>query len=151
MGINKHEQHGQSRTKLYKTWVNMKTRCNNKKDAHYLKWGGRGICVCEEWADYKAFHVWAMGSGYADGLTIDRIDNDGNYTPNNCRWTTHKIQSNNTRRTVRVTLDGKSDSLMGWCDNLGIDKSTIRNRLYRGWDHERMLTQPKRPYNKKAG
>lgn len=92
-------RHGESGTRLYHIWVNMRQRCNNPKNNNYKNYGGRGIEVCGEWeADFAIFGKWAIQNGYADNLTLDRIDNDGNYEPNNCRWTTRLIQRHNQRR-----------------------------------------------------
>ena len=88
-------KHGMSRTKLYQTWSDMKQRCNNKKNAFYYRYGGRGIRVCEEWLTFEPFMEWALANGYREDLTIDRIDNDGNYCPDNCKWSTQREQSMN--------------------------------------------------------
>lgn len=90
--------HEQSHTKLYYVWNSMKQRCNNPKVKGYKYWGGRGISVCDEWKDsFYSFYLWATNNGYNHGLTIDRIDVDGNYEPSNCRWVTMKVQANNKR------------------------------------------------------
>lgn len=146
-----YKYHGQSRTRLYKVWGNMKSRCENPRHVSYPGWGGRGISICPEWVYYEGFHRWAMSSGYCEGLSLDRIDNNGNYGPDNCRWATPKQQANNTRRTIYITLDGRTDTIEGWCEKLGLAKPMVRDRYYRGWDNERMLTLPGREYCKRAG
>ena len=91
--------HGETHTRLYNIWRGMRSRCNNGKNAHYKDYGGRGISVCEEWEnDYEAFRDWALENGYEEQLTIDRINNDMGYTPENCRWTTMSVQNTNRRR-----------------------------------------------------
>ena len=91
------KQHGLSNTRLYNIWRKLKDRVSNIKNKDYQNYGGRGISICEEWLDVQNFYDWAMSNGYSDGLSLDRIDNDGNYEPSNCRWTTRTIQSRNQR------------------------------------------------------
>lgn len=91
----KHERHGMSRTRLYRIWIDMRSRCESKNNRFYYRYGGRGISVCEQWNKFSVFHEWAINNGYSDDLTIDRIDNDGDYCPENCKWSTQHEQSMN--------------------------------------------------------
>lgn len=90
--------HGQSNTRLYRIWHGMLDRCNNHNRHEYKYYGGRGITVCPEWMKFEPFYEWSISHGYSDDLTIDRIDNDGNYEPNNCRWVTMQVQTRNRRK-----------------------------------------------------
>ena len=102
------KKHGKSGTKLYSRWTNMKDRCNNPHNISYPNYGGRGIQVCEEWQhDFQAFFDWAMANGYREDLTLDRINNDGNYEPSNCRWATKLEQGANKRNNIHVTINGE--------------------------------------------
>lgn len=122
--------HGLTGTRLYRIWANMKTRCYNKRNRNYARWGARGITVCDEWRDnFQAFYDWAMANGYDDDLTIDRIDNDKGYYPENCRWATYEEQANNTRHNTHITFRGETHTLEYWSRHLGIDKTTLHYRL----------------------
>lgn len=138
--------HGESKTRLYSIWLTMKGRCNNPNNIGYKNYGGRGISV--EWKNYLAFKT-DMGRGHENHVkkygktntSIDRIDNDGNYSRDNCRWATRKEQNSNTRRSHLLTLRGMTKTISQWAQYLNIPKSTIyaRINLY-GWSIERALT-----------
>lgn len=123
--------HGKSKTRIYRIYKAMKTRCYNKKAPNYDRYGGRGIEVCKEWLDsFDSFRLWAESNGYDDLLTIDRIDNNKGYCPSNCRWATHQTQSEN-RNFVAVAPCGK----LWWhiAQENGITSSAYRSRLNAGW------------------
>ena len=122
--------HGLHKTRLYETWHHMKQRCYDKNIKGYKNYGGRGITVCEEWKnDFKKFYDWAMQNGYTEELTIDRIDNNGNYEPSNCRWVTIKIQNRNTRANRNITYNDETHCLVEWAEILNIKKETLATRL----------------------
>ena len=135
-------QHGETKTRLHKIWSSMLERCNYEKHPHYKDYGGRGISVCSEWNEYITFRDWALNNGYADNLTLDRENTNGNYCPENCRWVTMKTQQNNKRNNHLVTLDGVSHTITEWSEILGINKTTIRERLRAGWTDTEALTTP---------
>jgi hypothetical protein len=120
----------------------MKKRCYNEKCPDFKNYGGRGITVCDEWRnDFKAFYDWSISHGWKKDLYIDRIDNDGNYDPSNCRWTTMTVQANNTRHIHAITYNGKTQSMMDWCRELDLDYYTVRSRINNyNWSIERAFT-----------
>lgn len=133
-------KHGMGRTRTYRIWAGILERCNNPNKKAYPLYGGRGISVCDEWYDFRNFYA-DMGE-CPDGLTIDRIDNDGNYEPSNCRWATYSQQANNRRSTVILEYNGKKMSLKEWSIELGISYKAIVHRYQRGWSVEKTLTTP---------
>lgn len=134
------EQHGGRYTRLYNIWLNMKQRCSNPKESHYEYYGGKGVSVCEEWKkSFSTFRDWALSNGYEDGLTIDRIESDKDYCPENCRWVTHLKQMSNTTRNVMLTYQGETHSLSEWSRIVGVPYGTLKSRLRYGWSVERML------------
>ena len=124
-----HRTHGQSKSNLHVAWQHMKQRCSNPKNKKYCYYGGRGISVCPEWEDYEPFKEWAIKNGYKDGLTLDRIDVNGNYEPSNCRWVTWKVQQNNKRNNTIICASGERHTLSAWEDITGICRSTIQKRI----------------------
>lgn len=138
---SKKQTHHESTSRLYEIYYNMKKRCENENAINYHNYGGRGIKVCEEWKEYLPFSQWAKANGYSDNLTLDRIDNNGNYCPENCRWVTYKEQANNTRVNRVICFNDQSHTLTEWSVITGIKKTTIHQRLKRGWSVEKALTQ----------
>ena len=136
------KSHGKQPARLYRIWSNMKNRCTNPNADNYSFYGGRGIKVCDEWRDdFVPFRAWAMANGYADNLTLDRIDNDGDYSPANCRWETHLRQCNNTRRNHLLTFQGETHTISEWARIVGMKADTLERRInYRGWPVEKALT-----------
>lgn len=122
-----------SRTRLYRIWSNMKDRCSNPKNKYYNRYGGRGIKVCAEWIDnFYIFEEWAYSNGYREYLTIDRIDNNGDYSPKNCRWSTQSAQMRNTSKSVFLTIDGDKRNINEWAELTGLSVETIRRRYFKG-------------------
>ena len=142
-------RYGDSRERIHNIWYLMKYRCEDPTSPAYNNYGGRGIKVCEEWgngdAGYFAFKQWAMDNGYSENLTIDRIDNDGDYSPENCRWVDVYEQANNKRNNHYIEYNGETHTLKQWSDIVGIPYKTLHNRVKSlGWDFQRAITQPVR-------
>lgn len=136
--------HGQSGTKLHYVWIDMRQRCENENSDRFELYGERGISVCDEWQDFESFRAWALANGYQEGLTIDRIDVNGNYTPANCRWVTQVVQCNNTRRNKMLTHNGKTMSMADWSRYYNLNYHTLRSRLRIGWSVKKALETPMR-------
>lgn len=133
-------KHGYCFHKAYSIWSNMIARCENPNCKEYKYYGARGILVCEEWKNVKSFCEWADNSGFSEGLTIERIDVNGNYEPNNCKWIERKEQAWNKRNTIKIFYEGKEISLAKLCNQLGLNYAVVRDRWYRGIkDNERLL------------
>lgn len=124
--------HKMSGTRIYEIWQGIKKRCYNMHDVRYDRYGGRGIKVCPEWKEsFPAFYDWAMQSGYNEKLTIDRINNDGDYCPENCRWANNKEQARNRSTNVRITIGNATKTLTEWCEIFEIDSSVVFARYNR--------------------
>ncbi|HSW35847.1 MAG TPA: hypothetical protein VLH18_04500 [Candidatus Limnocylindrales bacterium] len=139
---NKNRTHGKSKTPLYSVWNSMKGRCYNPSDAGFRDYGGRGITVCGEWQEFEPFMEWALKSGYRKGLTIERVDNNGNYEPQNCKWIPRSEQSANRRTNRYLKFRGNLKTMAQWSRDLGINYDTLKDRLNNGWPVERALTVP---------
>lgn len=136
------KERGKNR-KLERVYRNMKSRCTNEKTDSYKNYGGRGISVCDEWlASIDVFFEWALSHGYKDTLSLERINNDGNYEPSNCTWIAPEHQVRNKRTTRRLTWNGKTQTPREWAIELGVSYDAIQIRVNRGWSADRILTQP---------
>lgn len=126
--------HNMSNTKLYNVWQSMKRRCNckNKNSRYYKDYTSRNIKVYDEWYDFEIFHKWSIENGYKEGLTIDRIDNDGNYEPSNCRWITNLEQQNNKRNNHLVKYNNKIYTVAQLSRELSINYNTLMNKVNKG-------------------
>lgn len=133
-----------ARARLYRIWALMKDRCRSEKRPHADRYVGRGIRVCDEWLDFVAFQEWALANGYTDSLTIERIDNDGNYEPGNCKWVERVEQTRNRSNTAFLMFRGERISVAAAIELCGLPSGTVRARLSRGWPPERALLEPLR-------
>lgn len=139
--IKRSTTHNQRHTSLYEVWKSIKQRCLNPQSKAYKNYGGRGICICDEWKNnFENFYKWSISNGYTKGLTIDRIDNNSNYSPQNCRWVTRLQQANNKRNTIYLTINNKTDSLSNWLRFYNVNRSTYMTRIKYGKTPEQALT-----------
>lgn len=130
-----------TRTRLYRIWNNMKQRCGNPNNTVYSYYGGKGISICDEWKrSFDVFSQWAYSNGYTEEMTIDRIDSNKNYAPENCRWVSRKVQANNTRSNRLITYNGRTQTTAQWAEELGISPKTIWARLEK-WPIERVFKE----------
>lgn len=135
--------HGKTKTRLYKIWAKIKERCYNPKAIRYKNYGGRGIKVCSQWLNFEPFYEWSITNGYNDTLTIDRINNNGNYEPSNCRWVTDKVQARNKTTNKLYTYNNETHCLPEWAEIINISESKLRQRLCKlKWSVERAFNTP---------
>lgn len=136
--------HGLSHHPIYNSWCNMKQRCYNPNNHRYRYYGARGITICDEWLnDFTAFYIWSINNGWEEGLSIDRIDNDKGYSPDNCRWADNKTQANNRSDNVYISINGETHTISEWCDYYEIEnKCMVYQRRVKGVD-EKELFRPK--------
>ena len=136
-------RHGENKTKLHRIWMTMRERTTRKKCQSYKHYGGRGIKVCEEWQTYENFRDWALSSGYEEGLSIERVDNDGDYCPENCVWADRYTQANNKRTNVKITLDGQTKTMSEWARDYGICYKLVHARINKlGQSPEKAIKTP---------
>ena len=120
-------------------------RCHDPRRKDYHKYGARGITVCDEWLGengFQNFRKWSFENGYSEKMSIDRIDNEKGYSPDNCRWTTMTVQQNNRTNNRMITVNGITDTMANWSRKSGIPYSTMQERLKRGWSEEEAVTIP---------
>lgn len=134
----------------YGSYRSMMDRCYRKTAKNYKFYGGRGNTVCEEWHEPENFAKWASESGYKKGLWLDRIDTNGDYCPENCKWSTPQEQANNRRNNNVLTYRGESHTLAEWARILGVKKSLIKTRVWYGWSPERVIEQEVERHERKA-
>lgn len=130
---------GKRTSGVYKSWAHMKQRCLNKENSSYLDYGGRGITICDAWMNFENFYKWAMKNGYKEGLTIERIDVNGNHEPSNCKWIPKSEQPSNRRSNHYITLNSEQKTLSEWARVHNINPRTVFSRLYSGWPIERLF------------
>jgi hypothetical protein len=142
------KKHGMSkRPRIYTTWCDMRNRCNNPNNRSYHKYGGRGIRVCDRWNEFSRF-AEDMGEPPAPHYQLERIDNNGNYEPSNCRWATPKEQARNRRSSRLLTFQGRTQTLAAWCHELGLKHSTVVMRLTQyNWSVAKALSTPARGWS----
>lgn len=128
--------------RLYMVWSNMRNRCFNKNNKGFKHYGFRGIGVCLEWAFFYKFKEWALNNGYKPGLSIDRIDVNGDYEPSNCKWTTCREQANNRTNNHHLTWKGKTQTIAEWEREFGWCYNSLRTRISNGWSTEKALSTP---------
>lgn len=127
-----HYKHGGAGTRLYEIWCSMKKRCNNPHAKNYDRYGGRGITVCSEWEQFEPFRDWALSVGYAEALTLERKDVNGNYCPENCTWIPQKRQARNRTSNKNIQINGETHTLVEWCEIRKLNYSTVYSRIRRG-------------------
>lgn len=132
-----------NKKRLYNIWVKINKRCFNDSCEEYKNYGGRGITICQEWqklGGFYSFVIWSLNNGYNPELTIDRINNDSNYEPSNCRWVTRVEQNNNTRKNRLITAFGETDTLSNMARKYGVNVDCLWSRLNAGWSAETALS-----------
>ena len=140
-------KHGMEPLRLWHTYYQMRARCYRSNHSMYYRYGKRGIKVCDEWMEsFVAFKEWALNNGYQPDLTIERIDNDGNYCPENCRWATPTEQANNRSTNHFITYNGITDTVANWARRSNMSYATLISRVKLGWPTERLFIPPTRKW-----
>jgi hypothetical protein len=135
-------KHGGTHTRLYSIWHSMRQRCNNVNASNYKDYGGKGVKICKEWNEFAVFREWALKNGYTDGLSIDRIDGNKDYCPENCQWATRKEQSVNRKSVILIEYGGEKLTSVDWSRKIGGNDGLVGRRLKMGWPIEKAITTP---------
>lgn len=143
--------HGCTKTPLHRVWLSIRDRCLNKNCKVYPSYGGRGVTICNEWENFEAFQAWAISQSYRKGLTVERVDNNAGYSPENCILATRATQNNNKRNNVVIEYRGEKLNLAQWAKKLGVNRETIKWRVKAGWSTERIFTTPMNHQSKIEG
>ena len=131
-----------SEKRIYHIWNGMIGRCTHPSYPSYERYGAKGISVCQEWMTFENFEKWALKNGYEKTLSLDRLDNEKDYSPDNCRWSTFKEQENNRSNNRKLVYRGQEKTVSEWAEALGVNVATLFTRLKRGWSTERLLETP---------
>ena len=136
--------HGVKRKPIYSRWKAMRSRCNTHSHTSYAQYGGRGIGICPEWDSFESFRAWAIPSGFKEDLELDRIDNNADYSPGNCRWVTSKQNKNNKKQSLYLTAFGETKTLLDWTQDrrCAAVYMTVHSRLRNGWSAEKAISTP---------
>ena len=142
--LSKHKkEHKTTDSAVYNTWIKMRNRCNNPNDPAYKDYGKRGIKVCSKWEDFNKFEKWCFENGYQKGMSLDRVNNNKGYSPDNCRFTDAKTQANNRRSCKIYEYKGKTQDLQEWCEELNLNYKRMHNRIYKlNWSFEKAVETP---------
>lgn len=141
--IPRNKTHGLSRSLIYKTWIKIKSRCHSITDKGYKNYGGRGIKVCERWFNSFENFLLDMGQKPSPLYSIERLNNNGDYEPNNCIWATQKVQARNKRNSRFIEYKGETRNINEWAEITGLNRLIIYRRIKNGWSVEKALSEPK--------
>lgn len=137
--IHRNTKHNGTHTRLFNIWQGMRRRCTNEKDKNFKYYGGRGIRVAEEWNDFEPFREWSLANGYAEDLTIERINVNGNYQPDNCTWIPRDVQAKNKRNNHPVMINGETKLMTEWIKEAKVSSTQVYDRIRKGWSIEDAL------------
>ena len=140
--IKRNTTHNGTHSRLFNIWNGIKRRCFNRNDSRFKYYGGRGITLAPEWEDFSAFQKWSFAHGYSDSLTIERIDVNGNYCPENCKWIPFEEQARNKTNNRRITINGETHLISEWCKAANVSTTQVYWRLRQGWNIQDALFKP---------